>query len=363
MYIKHLRGKLLLIALLPFSILLTNLAAKYPQKLEYFYSNGINKYIREYLSIFFGVFPFSFAQLIVTLFVVFCLYYIFKTIKILIFKSNKLKTLVDFILSIMIVISIIYFSFLLSWGLNYERLPFATINHLKVSRASVTALENLCKKLIITTNGLRSKITENSLGVMYLPSGKNSVFSQVSNVFKASSKIYPELSGNYGRPKSVFLSQIMSYAGISGIYFPLTGEPNVNIDMPFSMIPSTACHEAAHQHGFAREDEANFIAYLVCYNSSNIAFEYSGNLLALIYSMNALYNMDVAKYDLLKSTYSPGLNRDLDENNAYWNKFEGPIEKISNKINNSYLKANKQKNGVYSYGGMVDLLIAEFKSK
>jgi len=48
----------------------------------------------------------------------------------------------------------------------------------------------------------------------------------------------------------------MSYLGIGGVYFPFTGEANVNISMPHTSIPFTACHEMAHQIGFAREDEA-----------------------------------------------------------------------------------------------------------
>jgi len=58
----------------------------------------------------------------------------------------------------------------------------------------------------------------------------------------------------------------MSYLGIGGVYFPFTGEANVNISMPHTSIPFTACHEMAHQIGFAREDEANFIAYIACKN-------------------------------------------------------------------------------------------------
>ena len=229
-----------------------------------------------------------------------------KIAKLFIYKSSKLKTLYDFGLAIIIALGIIYFSFLISWGLDYERLPFSKIYHLNVGPASVVQLENLCKKLINTTNNLRSKVVENDKGIMYIPEGKKSILKRSIHAFHVSSKIYPVLNGNYGRPKGVFLSQLMSYAGISGVYFPFTGEPNVNIDIPLYMLPCTTCHECAHQHGFAREDEANFISYLVCNNSGDIEFEYSGNLLALIYSMNALYNIDITKYNLLVSTYSLG---------------------------------------------------------
>ena len=56
----------------------------------------------------------------------------------------------------------------------------------------------------------------------------------------------------------------MSYANIGGMFFPFTMESNINVDNPFFVVPWTMAHELAHQCGFMREDEANFIAYLAC---------------------------------------------------------------------------------------------------
>jgi 3-mercaptopyruvate sulfurtransferase SseA len=43
---------------------------------------------------------------------------------------------------------------------------------------------------------------------------------------------------------------------------------------------------------------------------------------------------------------------------AYWKRFEGPVEQASTQINNAYLQANLQKDGVRSYGRMLDLVLA-----
>ena len=63
----------------------------------------------------------------------------------------------------------------------------------------------------------------------------------------------------------------MSYADIAGMYFPFTVESNINADGPFFTIPATMGHEMAHQCGFMREDEANFIGYLACKDASRPA--------------------------------------------------------------------------------------------
>jgi hypothetical protein len=157
------------------------------------------------------------------------------------------------------------------------------------------------------------------------------------------------------------LSELMNYTGICGVYFPFTGEANVNVSIPETSLPSTAAHEMAHQRGFSREDEANYISYLACTAHPDINYKYSGVLLALIHSMNALYEDDKPDFYKLSENYSDGVRHDIEELNKFWQKYEGPVERTSDKINNAYLKANNQKDGVRSYGRMVDLLIAEHR--
>src|SRR5207237_4159011 len=90
-----------------------------------------------------------------------------------------------------------------------------------------------------------------------------------------------------GRPKEVVLSPLMSYLGIAGIFIPFTGEANVNATLPDCEIPFTACHELAHQRGYAREDEANYIAYRACRAHPDRDFRYSGPFRAALYTIGA----------------------------------------------------------------------------
>ena len=50
--------------------------------------------------------------------------------------------------------------------------------------------------------------------------------------------------------------------------------------------------------------------------------------------------------------------RDLKDHNAYWDQYRGTVSEVSDKLNDTYLKANAQEDGVKSYGRMVDLLLA-----
>lgn len=79
--------------------------------------------------------------------------------------------------------------------------------------------------------------------------------------------------------------------------------------------------------------------------------------------MNALGKRDYERFHELRSNYSEGLRRDLAQLSAFWEEHEGWFEKISTKINDIFLKTNRQEDGVLSYNRMVDLLVAEYRQK
>ncbi|QZY57268.1 DUF3810 domain-containing protein [Crassaminicella profunda] len=361
---KKIFNKFLFILLIPITALLFYIASFYPYFIEKIYAHTIYRPIVQILSVVTGFFPFSVAECFVILLICLFMWMLLRTIiKAINNKHQRKSTVLNFIGNMIVFSSITYFLFIMIWGFNYCRLPFSEIANLEVKPASIEELENLCEHLIQKANTLRDQVVENKDGVMTLPKGTSDVFLRASKGYEKAANIYPELGGNYGKPKGIIFSHIMSYTGIAGIYCPFTGEANVNISISNSSIPSTTCHEMAHQRGFSREDEANYIAYLTCTMHSDVDFQYSGTLLALIHSMNALYRINHEKYFKLKEKYNGGLRRDLAYMRSFWQQYEGPVERASTKLNNTYLKANHQKDGVRSYGRMVDLLIAENRLK
>ncbi len=331
-----------------------------PSLIETLYSLRIYRWINSPLSLLTGIFPISLAEIILFLIVIFAIYlvavFIYKIIK----EKNYLNInfFIRLIKKTFIALMILYLSFLLIWGLNYHRMPFAQSAGLNVTKYYKDDLEELCFYLINKSNALRLDVAEDDNGVMKIQNGTRWVLNSAYFGYDAVSQTYSTLSGRFGTPKPVILSELMCYTGITGIYFPFTGEANVNINVPDSSLPHVVTHEMAHQRGYAREDEANFIAYLTCIHNPYAEFKYSGVLLALTHSMNALYKEDKESFNNLRSLYSEGLIRDLSYVNSFWKIYEGPVERMTDNLNDAYLKANKQKDGVKSYGKMVDLLIA-----
>ena len=58
---------------------------------------------------------------------------------------------------------------------------------------------------------------------------------------------------------------------------------------------------------------------------------------------------------------SPKAAQDLKWNNQFWDRCDGKVAEASTQLNDRYLKANNQEDGVRSYGRMVDLMLAYYR--
>ncbi len=343
----------------PAGLLLFWLASLQPALTERVYSSLIYRFVMQPLSLLTGLLPFSVAEVLVVSLTIVLLWYLLRGImRVASRPATAPRQLGGLLLIIGMVLSLLYLSFVSIWGLNYNRLPFGELVGLEVRPSETDELAALCRDLIQQANLLRAQITEDAAGVMHLPAGEVDALRRADLGYRRLSEQIPELGGRFGRPKPVMLSAAWSYTGIGGMYFPFTGEANVNVHMPDVSIPMATAHEMAHQRGFAREDEANYIAYLVCMAHPDVDYQYSGIVLALTEAMRSLFYNDRDAWQELQSLYGAGLKRDLQYRNDYWQQHQGRIYEISHDINDSYLKANNQTDGVQSYGRMVDLLLA-----
>lgn len=349
---REMAAPFLPVLLVPVAWLLSNYAAGHPAWAER-YVGFFTQYITRPISLALGVFPFSIAEILLIL-------------GILSFLGGMLGFLLrrDWLNAVacpLAAAAMFYALFAAGWGVAYSRLPYADTAGLAVEAVSADELEALTLSLAERANALREGAREDGDGV-YMASGSGEeLLGRVQAAYDAASARYPWLAGRFGNPKPILLSEALSHLQISGIFIPYTLEANVNMNTPIFMIPATACHEAAHMRGWAREDEANYIAYAVCAASGDADFAYSGLLLGLIHASNALASADADRYWAVREQFSEGVERDIAANTAHWRQYEGKASEIHEQVNDSYLKANRQEDGVKSYGRMVDLMVAEMK--
>ncbi len=163
--------------------------------------------------------------------------------------------------------------------------------------------------------------------------------------------------------KPVILSEPMSYTHITGIYTFFTGEANLNVNFPDYTLPFTAAHELAHQRGFAREKEANFIAFLVCINAESAYSRYSGYVNMVEYLSNALYSADKALWEEVFYSLDLRIRYEMEAYNVFYEKYkENKAAEISGAVNDTYLKVQGQTEGTKSYGLVVDLAVAYYET-
>ncbi len=332
----------------------------WPGFTESVYSRGIFRIINQGLSTATGWLPFSLGELLLYAFILFAaVHIIVMFVKAILAKKSWWYVLLRRIIALLGVASAIYALFVGLWGFNYARQPLGTSLGLDTSPATIQELYGTCEALIHQANMLRAAVPQDEKGVFSPEESKDEIMKNVPSYYNRAAKLtgLDWLSGSFGRAKPVLYSTGLSYSHISGIYFPFTGEANVNTDTPMLFFASSCNHEAAHQRGFAREDEANFLSYFVSSYSDDPTVRYSGTMLALVHVMNQLYDADSDLYFDLRKTYSEGLGRDLADNSEYWQRFESPVSEAAEEVNNTFLKANMQEDGVKSYGRMADLLI------
>ncbi len=354
--------RVIVLMLMPVSLILT-LIARINQGFAEFYALNIYPVLAGTISFFSSKVKFSIGEfLIIALVAALIIYFVYTLVHT--FTEKSFQHLKNFFLNAAAFLSIVYLLFVLFCGINYHRHEFTYYSGLEIRESSVEELINLCEILINDANETRTGLSTGSEGTAELY-GENyyDTAERAKSAFDKISGEYTVLKGNYPSPKLVTFSKGMSYLDITGIFFPFTFEANVNIDIPPYQVPAVMLHELVHLRGFMREDEANFISYLACVNSGYDDFSYSGTMLALVYAMNSLYYEDYDAYLNLYDRYSPEVRNDLKYSSNYWKNYETKVAEISDRVNDSYLKANNQDDGVKSYGRMVDLLLAYYSGR
>lgn len=254
------------------------------------FANFMSRYFgapfRATLAFISGIVPFSIAEIIVillipafvALFIVANKYFSGSWRSILVFSGK--------ILSIAVVLVILY---TLGFGTGYYTSTLDKRLGIEKSPVSTEELRDTARRLTELVNAEAEGIVYGDDGFSIMPY----TFSEMNDkLLEAYDKIYGEyefIQPMNSRLKPVMLSELMSYTHITGVYSYFTGEANLNVAFPDYTLPFTAAHELAHQRGIAREDEANFVAFLVCSVSDESYVRYSGYLMMLEYVTNAYY--------------------------------------------------------------------------
>ena len=319
--------------------------------IENFYSNHLYVFISEKLRILNYWTDIPFGDLIYILMFFFIFYKIFQ-------RAKSLRNLLIELGALLTIITILFY-FL--WGINYKRV---SIKNKIVSNQEVDIV-----KLVDFTNQLIDKINKKHLDLFNLDSIipidnrsfeeiKNTSVSDFKNLKTLKQDSIQNFDYTYPSIKKSLFSNALTFMGFSGYINPFTGEANINTKIPKNSIPFVINHEIAHQLGTASEKDANFISYISLLNSSNQFHEFLALSYSLRVCLNELYVNDRKSYSNSVKKINIGILNNYKQTQNFWNKYNGPVELVSKKIYDKFLKQNDLKTGIKNYGETISLILS-----
>ncbi len=349
---KKLTVNQILTFLLVVQIILVKLVSRFPNFIEYYYSNGIYPFISKIFRSVFGWLPFSMGDLYYFLLGLVLLISIFRFIK------NKGKNAKRQLFKFGAYLSVFYFLFHLLWGMNYHRTSLFQTLELEQREYTLDELTSLTHNLLTKLKQTHSQIVTNDTLKVEIPYSKNEILTKTVLGYKALSKEYPQYNYKKVSLKKSLFSVPLTYMGFSGYFNPLSGEAQVDYLVPKVSLPMISSHEVAHQLGIASESEANFIGFLAATKSDDKNFNYSAYITALRYSVSAIHFRDsIASKEIIKKI-PVGILKNIKESQDFWQSYQNKAEPFFKLFYDNYLKANQQKDGMQSYSKMVNLLVA-----
>ncbi len=330
----------------------------YPAWVETNYTYGIYPLISRVQRFLFGWIPFSIGDLFYGFLILIILFRVFKFFRLLFQKKLTRKYFVLALQQSIFIVLFVYVFFNLLWGLNYNRLGISNQLNMQVKKYSLADLDTL-------TNLLQGRLNE--YAVLVTPAQRDSfnrkklLFRESKEAYRQAARQFPFLAYQPSSIKPSLFSYAGNYLGFQGYYNPFSGEGQVNTTIPKAIEPFVTTHEIAHQLGYAKENEANFVAFLACRYSSSPVLKYSVYFDMYNYAIRELRRRDSALAASSQQRLHPQAIMDFREYYAFLHKYRNPIEPVIMWAYGHYLKANNQPAGKETYNEVVAWLIAYYK--
>ena len=327
-------------------------------RVEEGYSTHFSPAFSRFLRYGLGWIPISIGDILYGSLVSWFIWKLFKAISRLwkktIFQPKPLK---DRVLNALVICTSVYIVFNVFWGINYDRQGIATQLGLKMGKYSKEDLVEMNCLLLEKVNA--SKAVLEKKHIVY-PKNRE-LFEKTGDAYRNIASVYPFLKYDPASIKPSMWGWLGNYTGFTGYYNPFSGEAQVNTTVPKFLQPYIACHEVAHQVGYAKEMEANFVGYLAATSSSDTLFHYSCYLDLFLYTNRNLFLLDSVSAKLSRQELSPSVKTDLQEWIRFNRSHQSFAEPVIRWMYGKYLQGNKQPQGVMSYDEVTAFLIAYYK--
>lgn len=335
-------------------LVLKSILTANPQWVEQYYTQGFYIFYLRLITACTNLFPFSIGDV---LYFGVGLFLFWKIRQIWLLNRKRKPRIYAYLRLIAKGCLLFYVAFTLLWGMNNYRVPLTAQLDLQQGYSKKELLD-LTQQIIEETNALQRNITRDTLQGVVMPFDKKQMLQDAELGIQTLSNSTRWFEYYNQKAKGSLYSLPLTYMGFSGYVNPFTLEAQVNTKIPTSTFIVTASHEIAHQVGYAKESEANFIGFLAAKSQIDLHYQYSSNIFALRYCLKALEGEQTQEeFSAVLKTIHPGVQVNLMENTLFWQSYKTVTDAIFKFIYNNFLKINNQKEGIKSYNKFIDLLI------
>ncbi len=337
-----------------------NIYSNNETRVENGFSTHFYTIFSSFLRKIFGWLSFSIGDILYLLLVVFLVIKLFKVSRFIFVKKRRInikEKLKSSLASTLIFCSILYIIFNIFWGINYNRIGIAKQLDLPIEKYTLEDLKCINELLVEKINTSKAIIEKNK---EQYPSN-DELFARTNNAYDLLSKKYSFLAYKNVSIKKSMWGWLGNYTGFLGYYNPFTGEAQVNTTVPKFTQPFTTCHEVAHQLGYAKEMEANFVGYLTASNYTDTLFRYSVYAELFSYANKALFSADFKQALSNRKKLSPAVIADFKARRKFNTDHSSFAEPIISDWYSQFLKMNQQPMGILSYDEVTAFIIAYYK--
>lgn len=323
-----------------------------------FYSSHIYPWVQLLLQHSFGLVPFSVGDIGYLLLLAWLMWWVAILVVSLVRYKKASAT---HLRRLARMVSILIIIFQLGWGTMYGQRTIYERLQIPTNEKNEEHLPTLARHFLTRAVDYRNQLRQNDVDTTSLAPSFDHIYRHAEDLtdkyahtlgyshttYRIKSSIYPE-----------FYSNIL----ISGYYNPFTGEAQLNTQIPAHRRCFVACHELAHQMGFAKEKEANIVGFLIAQQSTDPYFLYSSYLTGFLYTYSELRKSDTAAYKSIRREISEPIWRDLRKSSRYYRQYKGSLSEVRSAAYNLYLKSNLQPKGVESYDLWVRIILDYYLS-
>lgn len=321
-----------------------------------FFNSTISFGVRFLLAKFSVLLPFSIFEALIILSPILLAVLIFLLVR----RGSDRRKRVRTVMALIGVISLIFTSYIYTLGIGYH--TTALDERIGIEAKSEISKEELVRTVdtvLAEINDIAPRLTPSD-GETRLAYSVSDLSDRLGEAYDTMLTKHPILTNYSSKVKPVHFSTVMSDLQITGIYSFFTGEANVNVEYPDYSLVFTSAHEMAHQRGISRENEANFVAFLVAVSSDDEYIRYAGYLNLFEYLASALYSLDPELYYSAYARLHETAMADIRAARAVYNEHKDSLlGEINEKLNDAYLKANGT-DGIVSYSYVVRLAVAYY---